>query len=347
MRMPDLAASRLIAGVELMRPGKHAGSFGLPWSDNANPLGLCLIPAMTVIGAGPGPTVLLLAGVHGDEYEGPLALTRLFQALSPDQVTGRLILLPALNAPAFRAGTRCSPLDGGNLNRAFPGQADGGPTAQIAHLVRACLMPVCDAVIDLHSGGAASWFVPCALADRTAEGEPDPANMALARAFGAGLIWLLSAANDNRSVNAAARTAGVACIAAELGGGGSVSIGPFRIAETGLQRALAHLGVVPGVLPPCPAPRVVELSSTACRVLAPIEGLFLPERVAGDDIAAGDRLGVILSPDRPHDDPVAVRAPVSGLILAETRRAAVRPGSFLAFIATDALLSASNPGELT
>ncbi|MBE2276163.1 MAG: succinylglutamate desuccinylase/aspartoacylase family protein [Rhodobacteraceae bacterium] len=334
MRQPDFSSSRLTVEIDLTHPGRRSGSFGLVWSDNTNPLGVWPIPAMVIVGS-PGPTVLLIGGVHGDEYEGPAALARLYQALAPEEVTGRLIFLPALNLPAVRAGTRCSPLDGGNLNRMFPGLADGGPTAQIAHLVAACLMPICDAVIDLHNGGTASWFLPCALPARAADGGLDAANMALARAFGTGVAWLLGAANDNRSVNGAATAAGVPCIAAELGGGGSIGIAPLALAETGLRRVLVHLGVLPGALPETPPPRLVELTGPASRVVAPVEGLFLPERPAGRDIAAGERLGRIVAPERPDDPPVDIIARTTGLILAETRRAAVRPGAFLALIATD------------
>ena len=153
---PDFSATRLVPEIELSRRGKHSGWFGLVHSDNANPLGIYPIPALCIAGE-PGPTVLLTAGVHGDEYEGPAALMRLFEALSETDITGRLIILPQLNAPACRAGTRVSPLDGGNLNRLCPGSAEGTPTEQIAHLLCHVLFPVADAVIDLHSGGAASW----------------------------------------------------------------------------------------------------------------------------------------------------------------------------------------------
>ncbi|MEC3861754.1 succinylglutamate desuccinylase/aspartoacylase family protein [Mesobacterium sp. TK19101] len=331
MHAPDFSASRLLPGVDLTAPGKRAGQIGLLHSDNDNPLGVYPIPAMCIVG-GVGPTVLLLAGVHGDEYEGPAALTRLYQALEPSDVTGRLIFLPQLNAPACTAGTRVSPLDGGNLNRAFPGAADGGPTAQIAHMVSACLMPVCDAVIDLHSGGKASWFVPCALAARGRDGAPDVANMALARAFRADVIWQLGAANDDRSVNGAATAHGIPCIAAELGGGGYVGIDALQIGEAGVRHALIQLGVLQGKVPEA-MPRVVELSAPGHRVTAPVAGVYLPARAAGEDIAAGERLGQIVTPAQPDAAPTEIRAETSGLILAETRRAAVVPGAFLAFIA--------------
>ncbi len=331
MQQPDFSTSKILPEIELTAPGRHVGQFSLLWSTNENPLGVHPIPAMCLVG-GPGPTVVLTAGVHGDEYEGPVALTRLFQALEPGDLAGRLIFLPMLNAPAMRAGTRTSPLDGGNLNRAFPGDPAGTPTAQIAHLLKACLMPVADAVIDLHSGGKASWFLPCALAARSLSGPIDPANLALARAFGTDTIWVLGAANDAGSVNGGATRARVPCIAAELGGGGAVGIGPLATAETGLGRCLIHLGLVAGVLPDLPPPRLVEITAPTARITAPRAGLYQPVKTVGQDIAAGETLGWILTPDSPDTPPLAIRARSPGLILAETRRAAVVPGDFLALV---------------
>ncbi|WP_172298509.1 succinylglutamate desuccinylase/aspartoacylase family protein [Pseudoruegeria sp. HB172150] len=331
---PDFSATRIQPEIDLAAPGKRSGHLGLLWSDNANPLGVYRIPAMCIVG-GPGPTVLLLAGVHGDEYEGPVALTRMYQELAPEKVAGRLIFLPMLNGPACQAGTRVSPLDGGNLNRAFPGDPEGPPTQQIAHMVSACLLPVADAVIDLHSGGQASWFVPCALAARGRDGALDPDNIKMARAFGTEVVWVLGAANDSRSVNGAATAAGVPCIAAELGGGGAVGIDPLDAAETGLCRTLIELGVVEGERIALPEPRLVELARPGHRVTAPETGLYQPAKQAGESVGEGECLGWILSPERPEAPPVEILARTSGLVLAETRRARVVPGSFLAFIASD------------
>jgi predicted deacylase len=336
VRAPDLSTSRLALDLDLVSPGKRAGAARLRWSSNENPLGHYPLPVMTVIG-GAGPTVLLTGGVHGDEYEGPVALYRLYRALDPRAVTGRLIILPALNAPAVRAAARVSPLDGGNLNRAFPGRRDGTPTEMIAHLVESCLMPLADAVIDLHAGGKASWFVPCVLAARAASGALDPANMALARAFGAPVLWVLGAQNDDRSVNGAATRAGVPAIAAELGGGGSLGQAELAVAEQGLRRVLAQLGVLaaPADHNAPPEPRLVEIAAAGQSVAAEAHGLYQPLVSAGDDVAADDLLGLIHDLDRPDADPLAVRAPCAGLVLAETRRGLVAPGDFLALIASD------------
>src|SRR6516162_3472035 len=79
----------------------------------------------------------LMAGNHGDEYEGQVALGKLIRSLEPAEVSGRIIILPSANFPAAMAGMRTSPLDEGNLNRSFPGDPYGGPTAQIADYISA------------------------------------------------------------------------------------------------------------------------------------------------------------------------------------------------------------------
>lgn len=335
MRAPDFSATGLRPRVELMAPGKHQGSIEMSWSDNANPLGVYPIPALCIVGEAPGPSVLLMGGVHGDEYEGPLALMSLFRELDPAEVAGRLILLPQANAPAARAGTRCSPLDGGNLNRAFPGDAKGGPTAQIANMIAACLMPAVDAVIDLHSGGKASWFVPSALAARGQDGGLDGANMALATAFGAPATWVLPYWPGNGSVNGAASALGLPCIAAELGGAGVVGREPLAHAEAGVLRCLVHLGVLEREAPLGETPRAVELGTPGFHVTAPVTGLYQPVAAAGEEIAEGALLGLLHFPEVPMAPPMEITAGTGGFILAETRRAMVAPGDFLAFIATD------------
>src|SRR5690349_5753333 len=97
---------------------------------------------------GDGPRVLLMAGNHGDEYEGQVALGKLIRSLEAEEVCGGIIILPSANFPAAAAGMRTSPLDEGNLNRSFPGDPYGGPTAQIADYIESVLLPQCDFVFD-------------------------------------------------------------------------------------------------------------------------------------------------------------------------------------------------------
>ena len=111
--------SPITATIDLEAPGAQHGFLRLPYSRDDSAWGSVMIPIAVIRGA-PGPTALLTGGNHGDEYEGPIALFDLARTLDPAVVTGAVIILPALNTPAFRAATRTSPIDRGNLNRSFP-----------------------------------------------------------------------------------------------------------------------------------------------------------------------------------------------------------------------------------
>ncbi|MHA1153185.1 MAG: N-alpha-acetyl diaminobutyric acid deacetylase DoeB, partial [Alphaproteobacteria bacterium] len=100
-----------------------------------------MIP-VAVIKNGEGPTALLTGANHGDEYEGPVALLDLARNLDPGELRGRVIVVPMMNYPAFRAGRRTSPIDQGNLNRAFPGRPDGTVTEKIADYFQRRLLPL-------------------------------------------------------------------------------------------------------------------------------------------------------------------------------------------------------------
>ena len=151
------ARSRLSPEIDLDGDGKQTGFLRLPHSVHRSAYGWIPIPIAQISNRGAngsGPTILLMAGNHGDEYEGQVALGRLIRDLDPAEVRGRVIILPSANFPAAMAGTRTSPLDQGNLNRSFPGDPAGGPTAQIAYYIEHELLPRCDFVLDIHSGGS-------------------------------------------------------------------------------------------------------------------------------------------------------------------------------------------------
>ena len=335
-------SSRLKLTMDLDARGRQAGDLMLRWSDNSNPLGYHPIPVISIKGA-PGPTVLITGGNHGDEFEGPAAMMRLAGSLDPDALTGQVILLPALNAPAFAASSRVSPLDGANLNRAFPGDANGGPTAMIADFVENVLMPRCDGAIDLHSGGKASFFAPCSLPMQSSDAGLRAANLALAQAFGLPLIWELGAHNDNRSLNSAADRHGVPMIATELGGGGGVDPDITNATERGLMNCLAHLGVF-GEAPALVAARRVEIASPMHTLFAPAAGVFDRAVGAGQDVKAGDVAGqfhFVMEPERPS---IKCRFPADGFVLAHTCRGYVQRGELLALVARDVT---ENPPEET
>ena len=326
-----MAKTRIEVNICLQSPGKRAGDALLRWSDDANPLGVYPVPIACVIGK-PGPTALLVAGVHGDEFEGPVALCRLIDEITPEQLEGRLIVLPAVNYPAVLASQRTSPLDSRNMNRAFPGDPDGGPTDMLADFIVSVLLPEADLVIDLHAGGKASVFATSALASRSDNQELMQANLDLAAAFGAPLTWILGGFNDTRSLNSVALNADVPMVAAELGGGGGTDPVEVFQAELGVKRCLAHVGIIKQALPAALPSIFVETRSIADNIYAPVAGLFDRQFQAGDQVEKGQLAGYIRSLGGLNGAPIQLNFSTSGYVLAHGNRGYVTRGDMLAMV---------------
>ena len=323
-------SSRVQISIDLAQRGRQIGDLKIKWSDNRNPIGHYPVPIIC-LADGEGPTLLLTGGVHGDEFEGPIALMRLVQQLGVEDVQGRIIIIPALNAAAVLESSRVSPLDHLNMNRAFPGDADGSPTQMIAHYVESILLPQCDAAIDLHSGGKAAIFAPCVLAQVDSNCEIGQRNQALANAFAAPYLWVAGANNDNRSLNAAATRQQVSMIAAELGGGGGCDPGMTDFAEAAVKRCLNHLGITAlTVAQPDHQSVALKVEDT---LAAPAAGLFDRRFSIGDKVKAGQSAGwlhFVNEPERPSRE---VKFTVSGTVLAHGNRGMVERGDLIAIIA--------------
>ena len=329
---PIWDATRITSNVDFTSPGKRSGDLRLKHSDNETALGYIPIPVGVIAGS-PGPTVLLTGGVHGDEFEGPLALVKLYRELPEDLLNGRVVILPALNAPAVRASTRVSPIDQVNLNRAFPGDKDGTATEMIANFIEDAMMPVCDAVIDMHSGGKAASFVPCAMALPSENQELSEANRKLAEAFLTPLIWVMSATNDTRSVNYAADRNQKSVIAVELGGGGQVTPETLAIGERGVRNCLRHLGVLEGeVEKPKTSQIPIEISDSEHFHYAPGPGLFEPKFEPGDKVQMGDIAGVLYPFDNLEASPTIVKFAKDGIAFVRCHRGNVNQGELLATV---------------
>ena len=138
MQRTDFTAlSRLSADIDLMAEGKATGFVRVPHSVHRSAYGWIPIPIVRIKN-GDGPSVLMQAGNHGDEWEGQIGLGNLIRALQPKDIKGRLVILPSANFPAAMEGRRTSPIDEGNLNRSFPGDAEGTITQQIAYFIEHC-----------------------------------------------------------------------------------------------------------------------------------------------------------------------------------------------------------------
>jgi predicted deacylase len=329
--------TRIFTNIDYNREGKQVDWLYIPHSVHRSAYGNICVP-IAVIKNGKGPTVFLMAGNHGDEYEGQVALCKLIQKLEPIQVNGRVIILPAANLPAALAGLRVSPIDKGNLNRSFPGDPEGAPTQAIAHYIDNILFPITDFFLDIHSGGSSLDYVPFVSMQKSDNHNLDSRAMLAMKAFDApiGLVWVHTV-GIGFAASAAIRREIIA-LGGEFGGGGKLSVSGLRIVERGIQNLLSHSGV----LPPNENGGLNHTSMTLLQVrnrdyfvLAPEEGLFEPFVELGDMVEAGHACGQVHFVDNPSRKPVPSFFRVTGMVICKRPNGRVSRGDTVAHLATE------------
>jgi predicted deacylase len=111
------------------------------------------IPISVIRGSQPGPTLALIGGTHGSEVAPVIALQRLRSSLNPAEVRGTVLIVHVANMPSFLGRTiYYSPVDGKNLNRVYPGRADGTVSERIAHAITSEIIARADYLVDMHAG---------------------------------------------------------------------------------------------------------------------------------------------------------------------------------------------------
>lgn len=329
------ARSRLSPDIDLDRDGRRTGFLRLPHSVHRSAYGWIPIP-IVAIANGAGPKVLLMAGNHGDELEGQVALGRLIRELKPEEVRGRITILPSANFPAAMAGSRTSPLDEGNLNRSFPGDPAGGPTAQIAYYLETELLPRVDFVLDIHSGGSSLTYIPSTLARRPETPEATEQTLEMMRVFGAPVGYLNDVPLDGPTITAAAARAGTRHMSTELAGGGRVTPSALRIAESGIRRVLHALGAVAAKPPPAEhQTRLMQVRGPDYYCYAPEGGLFEPLVELGAEVEAGTPAGLIHPHDTPWRQPATACFARAGTVICQRVPGRTERGDCLYHLATD------------
>jgi len=323
--------------LDFTQSGKQQGFLQVPYSHNLGGWANVMIP-ITVIANGEGPTVLILGGNHGDEYQGQVAAMKLARELTPEMVTGRLILIPSLNFPAARAATRLSPLDGMNMNRAFPGQPEGAVTSQIAHYLTTVLFPMSDVVIDIHSGGRSMEFVPCSHMHLVADLEQRRKMFAAMVAWNTDFHFIYADIAGSGLLPVEAENQGKVVITTEMGGGEGITAQVHRITQNGLRNVLIHVGLLKGKavtreslgLPPA---IITQALNREDYLLAPESGVFEIVVDLGAPVSVGDPVGYIHHLERPDRAPERIVAQSSGYLITMRTPCLTQQGDCVAVIA--------------
>ncbi len=286
------------------------------------------LPLLTITGAQAGPTLVVTAGVHGDEYEGIEAIARLYQQLEPTQLRGTLVLVPVCNMAAYEAVQRSSPVDGLNLARTFPGDASGTITQRIADWLTEALLRHADFYIDLHSGGVA-YDIPTLIGYIHDAGELGQRSRAAAAAFGAPVLWGHPLPMPPGRTISAATDLGVPSLYSEAPGGGYARPADVATFAQGVINVMCHLGIMAG--DPEPQPCTHDLfgdGNLDVVTAAPVAGYFRAAVALLDEVATGQTLGAI------YDFAGAVQADVlserAGVVIMLRRLHRVQVGEGLA-----------------
>ncbi len=324
--------SPITATVDFERDGVQHGHLRLPHSSDDSAWGSVMIP-IAVVKNGRGPTALMTGANHGDEYEGPVALFDLACRLEAAEIAGRVVILPAMNYPAFRAGTRTSPIDKGNLNRSFPGRPDGTVTEKIADYVTRHLLPLADIVLDFHSGGRTLDFLPYAAAHALPDKAQERRCFEAVAAFAAPYSMRMIEIDAVGMYDTVAEEAGKVFVTTELRGGGTATAASVAIARRGVANLLRHAGILEG-RPEAGPTRWLDMPSDACFGFAEEGGLVEPLKDLGDPVREGEVVARIHPVGRTGSAPFVQRAAMDGILAARHFPGLVKAGDCLAVLAT-------------
>ncbi|WP_229738581.1 succinylglutamate desuccinylase/aspartoacylase family protein [Parapedobacter pyrenivorans] len=277
-----------------------------------------------------GPKVLLLAGVHGDEYEPIVALMELAEELAGVIHRGSVLIDPLVNAGAYEAVSRFG-ADGLDLARVCAGSADGSPTEQAAYRVSERIKNA-DVVIDLHTGGMAFDIYPLAGYMLHPNASVLEQQRQLALSTGMPLLWGTDHRPDGRTLSVA-RDADIPAIYLEYGGGSGFRKHVAEHYKEAVKRILAQLNMLRSDGMNIPQWKYwledyrTDSGYLQSRMPAPVSGMFVPDVAVGDWALAGQRFGCIIDPYTRSKHELFVEE--AGLVFLLQQRVSVQKGDAL------------------
>ena len=248
------------------------------------------IPATLICGRLPGKTITISAGVHSREYIGIEALIRLAQELTPEMTRGTILLLHCCNYKGFLSrSSDIMPQDGKNLNRSFPGAADGTPTQKLAAFLESEIIGHTDYLVDLHSGGFCEALTPHVYYHGAAAPNVCAVSRRIAELSGA--EYLVRSETKNGFYSHAGQC-GVPAIILERGGCGLLQEEEVQQDLADVKNILRGLGFLQD-LPAKIFPH--RLAQNGHYLNAPASGCWYPKKQPGDRLKTGELLGEIRS----------------------------------------------------
>ncbi|HKV62552.1 MAG TPA: M14 family metallopeptidase [Candidatus Acidoferrum sp.] len=302
----------LTVGTATAGPGEKAqGYIQVPAGVDAG----TNIPVVVVNGAKPGPTLALVTGAHGTEYVSIIAVEKLIGMLKPENVSGKVILVPLVNVESFEQKVpHVNPVDHKSMNRYYPGKADGTQTDRVLYWITKDVVDQCDYLIDYHGGDLDENLRPYAYWGAVGKAEQDRISKGMVLAFGLDhiIIWNDRPTDpaDSRYLDNTSSLKGKPSIVVEAGHAGTVEADDVSLLVKGTLSTMRYLKMIPG------EPEFIEhpvwLEKTV-EVVSDGPGIWYPRVQRGTYVQEGMKLGTITDYfGKVIQEP---RAPASGVIL--------------------------------
>jgi predicted deacylase len=305
--------------IDFALPGKHHYQVAFHL-DGA--WGYSLVPFTVINGRGGRNTntVICFGGTHGNEYEGQIAVKRLCTDLDAERMSGRMILMPQLSESACVANSRVSPLDGVNMNRAFPGNARGTISYRIANFVKTRIFPLGRVVIDIHSGGREGAFPLCASFHPIPDAAQRAETARVSRLFDTPFVFIYASTMASGLLTDEAEAEGKITLGGEFGGGETTSRFGVRHAYEGTLNVLRHYGIVEGEIRKIrpegsPEPALVKADRLDYYVPCPRDGVWEPVIDLGAQVTEGDLVGRLHDFSDHASPALEIRAQRSGYVV--------------------------------
>ncbi len=311
--IPVVQAADLTVGNATAHPGQKAtGLLQVPAGIDA----ATNIPVILVNGAKSGPTLALVAGTHGTEYASTIALEKLAQAADPSALTGAIIIVPLVNLASFAQKVpHLNPIDGKNMNRFFPGKADGTQTERASWALAKQVVEKCDYLIDFHGGDLDENLRRYSYWAQTGKDKLDLTSRGMVLAFGLDHIILQNfrapvPAGGAVTLTRFATDIGKPAIAVEAGHSGTTNGEDVDVLVEGVRNVLRHLKMLPGAVVPVEHPLWIGRSTT---ISSQYDGIFYP--LLGPEAYVKQGMTVGYLTDYFGNKIWDVTSPVSGVII--------------------------------
>ena len=269
-----------------------ADSFQIDFSDSlGNQLKL---PIYLIKGKEEGPVFTMVAGVHGYEYPPIMALQKVIKGIEPEEITGTIIIIPIANIGSFYNRTPfINPMDGKNLNNAFPGKASGSVTDQVARFITDYIISVSDVFLDVHGGDACEDLLPF-ICYYDNKGKPNQTALAKKLSEQSGFQYVVSYPYTISSTEPAKYTFkqavqdGKTALSIECGKLGNVQEENVDLIVESVYNMLSVMNMRPEESKPHNA---IIYRNSQDYIKSSVQGIFYSDLKAGDSVKKGQQVG--------------------------------------------------------